>query len=291
MTYFQKFLKTPPHVQLRKDRYYFFKYDGIWLLILTSAMLARRFFEINRVYETWTWDALYWLPLAAVLSIYANVITHTTTHYSLPDSINRVVGEILGLVVLSRFASWQVIHAIHHQYSDDVERDPHAVQPGFWRNVFHTIFNVEATLQKNFTRIYGDTKANRRFEAMRSVVSFSTMLFVLFTVYDFTGASGLALIYGPATAMSWIFICHFNWVTHNALDTKTDFHPVNLTRARYRFLNHVFVGIYDHATHHRYPKIFNPSRFNAKKRAIAAIKEADKNLSKTACSKEAVNSL
>ena len=31
------------------------------------------------------------------------------------------------VVVLTRFASWEVIHQRHHRFSDDLDKDPHPV--------------------------------------------------------------------------------------------------------------------------------------------------------------------
>lgn len=38
----------------------------------------------------------------------------------MPKSINRLVGELLGIFVVVRFASWDIIHMRHHQYCKDI---------------------------------------------------------------------------------------------------------------------------------------------------------------------------
>lgn len=251
---------TLPFNQLRKNRYFYLQYDGFYL-VLCSLILAAL------VASGWQapiteWDHRYFLlvPVAIQAHILCNVYVHNACHRSFPRVINRIVGELCGLIVIARFASWEVLHQRHHQFSDDVEKDPHPVGPKYWPFFFKSIAGIERQLQRTYFDLYGDTPENRRFERIRAYVSYGTNVVLIAMWYRLLGPYAFFAFFVPAQIVGWIHVMHFNWSTHNATAKSADYHPVNLNHGFFRIGNLLWHGIYFHANHHKKPAIFNPMK-------------------------------
>jgi stearoyl-CoA desaturase (delta-9 desaturase) len=209
------------------------------------------------------------LPVAFYVEIIAHVLIHNASHGNFPRPINRIVGELLGLVVASRFASWEIIHNRHHQHSDDRVRDPHPAIPSYLLYVWQSLVGVEIHLQRIFLDTFGDTPANRRREKIRTIVSFTTGALLFATWHQILGPVGFWFFFMPSTVFALFFVSHFNWSTHNAAARTPDYHPVDLDSGYFWFGNRLFFGIYYHATHHAHVGVFNPMRW-ARRRAASA---------------------
>src|SRR5262249_57616842 len=120
-------LTSLPFTQLRRNRYFYLWYDGFYAALCVVLLVAMR--AAHHAPLIGTWDHRYWvlLPLVCHAQILCSVWIHNATHNNFPRKLNRLVGELCGVVVLTRFASWEVIHQRHHRYSDNVDRDPHPV--------------------------------------------------------------------------------------------------------------------------------------------------------------------
>ena len=70
--------------------------------------------------------------------------------------------------------------------------------------------------------------------------------------------AGGTTIHLPAQVLGWMFVMHFNWVTHNALAKDGNYYPVNLDSGYYWLGNRIFFGIYMHGNHHKRANVFNP---------------------------------
>jgi stearoyl-CoA desaturase (delta-9 desaturase) len=125
-------LTSLPFTQLRRNRYFYLWYDGFYAALCVSLLLAMRAGQHQPLIQQW--DHRYWLffPVICHLQILCSAWIHNATHNNFPRAVNRIVGELCGIVVLTRFASWEVIHQRHHRYSDDLERDPHPVISSYW---------------------------------------------------------------------------------------------------------------------------------------------------------------
>lgn len=253
-------LTSQPFTQLRRNRYFYVWYDGTYAVLLIAAIAGMRYAGHQPLVTTW--DNRYWLflPFVIQFQILCNVWIHNASHGNFPRSINRIVGELTGLVALTRFASWEVIHQRHHRYSDDVEKDPHPVMKSYWRYVLFTVLNVEKTLNATYFDIYGDTPSTRRFEKVRAVLSFSTMLILLATWYTLLGPLVFFRFFVPGTIIGILHLIHFNWSTHNAFSPTNAFGPVNLNTGYYRIGNLIWHGIYWHGNHHKRVGMFNPGK-------------------------------
>ena len=253
-------LTSLPFTQLRRNRYFYFWYDGIYAVLFVALIAMMR--HVNHQPLIQTWDHRYWLllPLVCQAQILCSVWIHNCSHGNFPRPINRIIGELCGVVVLTRFASWEVIHQRHHRYSDDVEKDPHPVMANYWKYVLFTLLNVERQLQATYFDLYGDTPETRRSEKIRAALSFSTMLLLLATWYTFLGPLAFFCFFVPATIIGILHLIHFNWSTHNAFSPSRDYRPVNLNTGYYKIGNLLWHGIYWHANHHKKAGLFNPGK-------------------------------
>ena len=137
-------LISHPIQQFRRDRRFYLRYDSFWFAVCAlaiGAMLATRFDPLFGK------PSLSWLlafPTLLYGLIAAHLCMHNATHGNFPRRINRVLGELLGLFVVVRYASWDIVHMRHHKYSDDCETDPQIPTSGAsGRRSRTTIVNVE----------------------------------------------------------------------------------------------------------------------------------------------------
>jgi fatty acid desaturase len=250
---------TLPFAQLRKNRYFYFYYDGFYAALCVAAIALMKTFGHAGLVGEWHWSYMVVFPFVLYAGILCNVFVHVCTHNSLPRPWNRLVGELCGLVVLTRFASWEVLHQRHHRYSDDIEKDPHPVDPSYFKFVWHHVASLEATLHQTVFDLYGDTPENRRIEKIRSIVSFFTGVLVVMTWYFALGPIAFFGFYLPGVIVGVFHLVHFNWSTHNAFSPTRDFKPVNLNHGYYWLGNKLFFGIYMHANHHKRTNVLNPA--------------------------------
>jgi fatty acid desaturase len=266
-------LLTQPSVRFRQRRAFYVLYDGFYLVLcatVLATMLALGWQGLVTEWSAWYWLVL---PLVVQVQILCSVFIHNCTHGNFPRPINRLVGEVCGLIVLTRYASWEIIHRRHHKYSDDPRKDPHPVTPetvGYWRFLWHMIINVESQLQQQFYELHGgDTPENRAFEKRRAYTSYATNIVLIACWYVFLGPIGFFFFFVPASIIGVLHLAHFNWSTHNAAKPEEGFHPVNLDHGFFWVGNRIWFGIYYHGNHHKQANLFNPMHFEAHQQAKA----------------------
>ncbi len=257
-------LRTLPFAQLRQNRYFYLYYDGFYALLGAAAIAVMvslghtgLFGEGAVLGPLKAWHFAFF-PLVTYVIILGHVFSHVCSHKSLRGPLNRIVGEVAGLLVLTRFASWEVVHQRHHRFSDDVDKDPHPCMPSYWAHVKHTIVNVERQLQATFFELYGDTPENRLYEKRRAYVSYATNLIVIGAFFLLLGPVAFFGFFVPASLLAALHLMHFNWSTHNSTSPDLDYKPVNLNHGYYYWGNKLFFGIYMHANHHKWPTVLNP---------------------------------
>lgn len=256
-------LTAHPISLFKKSPRFYLAYDSFWL-VTCVALLA--IFGLTGFTPLVGGPSLWFVGAFGVLLfalIWAHLTIHNCTHGNLPRSINRIVGELLGIVVLVRFASWDIVHMRHHKYSDHRELDPHPNFPSFIKTVWHTIVHVEQQLVAQYFDVWGDTPENRERERRRVWVSYGTNIVLGAVWFWILGPAFFFLVFLPTNVLAGLFVIHFNWATHNgeAARSAEDMRPVNLTSLRYQIGNVFFCGIYAHETHHAKPYLFNPARF------------------------------
>ena len=252
-------LTRQPSLQYRNNRYFYLGYDIPYIVAFVSVSLALRAAGWRGVITHW--EPAMWLLLPAVtyLHVLASVFIHNASHSNFPRSINRVVGELLGVLLVVRFANWEILHVRHHRHADDPERDPHAMQPRFWRFLVQTmLLNLERQLQNVHYDRFGDTPRNHRYERLRSVLSFCGEATCVVFWYYALGFQAFVFLFLPAQLLGWIVVSHFNWVTHNGHSKTRDYHPINLDAGPYWIGNRIWFGLYMHANHHKRVSAFNP---------------------------------
>ncbi len=261
-----KFLTQHPFQQFKKDRRFYLKYDAFYLLVLSIAvvaMLALRFRSLGAYVDWQPWHFVVGFPVLLYFMICAHLWIHNATHGNFPKRVNRIIGEVLGVIVFVRYASWDIVHMRHHRFSDDGTKDPHPTYPSYWKSFFTSIVYVERQLQQQYCDVWGDTEDNRKYEAFRAKVSYGTNIVLAIAWYSFLGPVGFFALYFPANLIAAAFVGHFNWSTHNG-SAGRDFRPVNLNHGYYWLGNKLFTGIYFHSNHHKRPHLFNPMRWNDK---------------------------
>ncbi len=268
-------LLSHPIQRFRKQPRFYLHYDGFYFILCSSLCALFLAFGMRPVLASVHWHA--WMfavgfPAVLYFLICCHLWVHNASHGNFPRAVNRVVGELLGFVIFVRFASWQIVHVRHHAHSDDRQKDPHPNYPSYFTSFFRSIVTVERQLQDSYCEIWGDTAANRRFEAFRAKVSYGTNAVLALAWYLFLGPVGFFAFWLPGNLLAAAFVGHFNWSTHNG-QAGRDFRPVNLDRGYYWLGNRIFTGIYFHANHHLRPHLFNPrfwdeARFGAQPRPV-----------------------
>ncbi|HEY1959061.1 MAG TPA: fatty acid desaturase [Polyangiaceae bacterium] len=260
------FLRQHPFQQFKKDRRFYLKYDAFYLVVsaaLVVVMMATRFRSLGASVEWKPWHFVIGCPLVLYALICAHLWIHNATHGNFPKSINRLIGEVLGVIVFVRYASWDIVHMRHHRFSDDRDKDPHPTFPSYLRSFFHSIVYVERQLQQQYCDVWGDTEENRRYERFRAKVSYGTNVALALAWYLFLGPVGFFAFWLPFNLIAAAFVGHFNWSTHNGM-AGGDYRPVNLNHGYFWLGNKLFTGIYFHANHHKRPNLFNPMRWDTK---------------------------
>jgi stearoyl-CoA desaturase (delta-9 desaturase) len=272
-------LTSLPYTQFRRSKYFYLWYDSFYLLLAFGAIALMVETSWQGVYGQWDPKLLLLLPLICHGQILCSVWIHNATHNNFPRAINRLVGELCGIVVLTRFASWEIIHQRHHKFSDDIDDDPHPIVPGFagyWRYLARTVVGVETQLQKMYFEMFGGkTPQNRRFQTYRAILSFSTSFLLLpIAWYLFLGAPVFVMLFVPSALVGFFHLIHFNWSTHNPWSPVSDYRPVNLNHGYYRIGNFLWHGIYYHGNHHDKASLFNPGKMDPAK-SLPVIKPGD----------------
>jgi stearoyl-CoA desaturase (delta-9 desaturase) len=250
-------LISQPFTQFKRDRRFYLKYDSFWALACIAASVAMLATHHTSVFGPWRWNQLWAFPAMLFIAIQCHVFVHNATHNNLPKLVNRLVGELAGLCIVVRYASWDIVHMRHHRYSDDMVKDPHPAYPSYLLSFWRSVVTVEQQLMQEYYDTWGDTPENRKKEAFRAKISYGANVFLLVAWYLLLGPGLFFLCFVPANILGAMFIGHFNWSTHNG-EAGKDFRPVNLNHGYYWLGNKLFFGIYFHANHHKRPSLFNP---------------------------------
>lgn len=249
-----------PFAQFKRHPTFYLWYDSFFAVAALCAVLAMVTTGFTGLLPEISWLTLAFLPVAVYVMIMAHVFIHNASHGNFPKAINRVVGEICGVLVLTKFASWEIVHRRHHRYSDDPERDPHPAERGYWRFALNTLINVELQLRQQYYDVHGDTPETRRYERWRARLSFISGALVALFFFALLGPGGFFLLYLPAFVGAALFVIHFNWSGHNAHREGYEIAPADLDYGWFWLGNRMFFGIYFHGTHHKLAMLFNPMK-------------------------------
>jgi stearoyl-CoA desaturase (delta-9 desaturase) len=259
------FFKQHPFLEFKKNRRFYLRYDAFYLALSAVAvvvMLVAHWRPLDTRVVWNPWHFLIGFPALVYFLICCHLWIHNATHGNFPRWVNRMIGEVLGVVILVRYASWDIVHMRHHRFSDD-EKDPHPAYSSYWKSFFSSIVYVERQLQQQYFDVWGDSEENRRYETFRARVSYGTNIALALAWYLLLGPIGFFVLWLPCNMIAAAFVGHFNWSTHNG-SAGRDFRPVNLNHGYFWLGNKLFTGIYFHANHHKRPHLFNPAKWEAK---------------------------
>lgn len=258
------FLTAHPSQQFRRNRRFYLAYDSFYAALAVGLIAAKLALGFPALFGAPRADWLFAVPFLLYAVVAAQLSVHNAVHGNFPRAINRLLGEVLGFIVIVRFASWVMVHLRHHRYADDRIHDPHPNFPSFWKTVAHTVVHVERQLMQEYFDLWGDTEENRASEAFRAKVSYATNVLVIAAWLFYLGPWFFGLIFLPINIFGGLFIIHFDWASHNGL-RRDDFRPVNLNRGYFWLGNKIFAGIYMHKNHHERPHLLNPGAWNPEK--------------------------
>lgn len=254
-----------PYAQFKRDPHYYVKHDTVFLVGSIAIAAGLHFSGYQPPATEFALWHLTLLPVAMYVMIMAHVWVHCASHGAWGTTtsgkvLNRIVGELCGALVLTKFASWEIVHRRHHRYSDDPERDPHPAERGYWRFALNTLIKVEKQLQQEYFDVHGDTPQRRRYERFRSVYSFVSGAALAGAWLAIIGLPLFVELYLPAMIFAALFVIHFNWSGHNAHTKDGPIAPINLDTGWFWLGNRIFFGIYYHGNHHRMAMVFNPMK-------------------------------
>jgi fatty acid desaturase len=220
-------------------------------VVLASAMTV--------YFYGWSWSYLAYTAAAVVLTFPLTALLHNAAHGNIrPKWFGRLVGELTGVIQLSCFADWAVIHVLHHAHSDDPNKDPHP--PGHL-SYMDFVRNVRQQIVKVFGGYF--------VEAFKSEPKMKTALkcFAWFSrARQFMWVAFWFLLLGPklfsfgfsfSIAFKMAHYAWFNWSTHRPnAEGKIEIH--NHDRGLYKAVNLISANLYYHGNHHINMKLFNP---------------------------------
>jgi fatty acid desaturase len=204
---------------------------------------------------------LWLVPAGIYFGMIAVQLIHNCAHRSFrPAWINRPLGELLAIHLLSGFPGFVILHLSHHQHADHPELDPHPNGDlGFWEYFFSIKRKLKGFFRATYFRQWGQESG-----AARSWTSTQRLL----RLNRFLRASLLLLVAGPVVftlfflpsfLANHLTFAHINYFTHQK-QPDGSVKIVNLHSGAYRLLNILMLGGYSHRNHHDAPQVFNPSR-------------------------------
>ncbi|OYZ17599.1 MAG: hypothetical protein B7Y39_14990 [Bdellovibrio sp. 28-41-41] len=199
------------------------------------------------------------VPIAIIVTFPLTAFLHNASHGSFsPKWLNRPIGEVVGVMQLSGFAQWKIVHVVHHMHSDDPQLDPHPpLNKGYWeftRGMREAAINAYV---KFFFKTHGqDTQslaAIKRFGHAAKLDQSARVLFWLLLL----GPQLFTFLFLSSIVFKMFHYAWFNYSTHRPMDSSAEIQNLN-TRLFYRLVNAIAFGLYFHKNHHLVPTLFDP---------------------------------
>ena len=204
------------------------------------------------------------IPAGIYLGILSAVCMHNAAHYNFkPRWTNRVVGELAGLQQLLGFNGWAISHILHHQYADDLDKDPHPPGDLSFSGYMNRMKNsIKACMTRNYLDLWDNNQKTRRIWSLGEVFLVLNRYLRVCFLFVLMGPVWFGLLFLPSFLAQFVFYAHLNYYTHRHCETGS--HEIlNLTDGPYyRVMNFLFFGIYYHKNHHRNCSLFNPAAAN-----------------------------
>lgn len=225
---------------------------------------------VSMTSDSFHWIYLSAIPVAILLTFPLTALLHSASHGSLrPKWLNRPVGELVGLMQLSGFAQWKIVHVVHHKHADDPDLDPHPPQfKSYWEFTKGMRESAIKAYAKFYLKTFGDNNESgaelKRFGMMAKLDQSARVLLW----YLVLGPQLFTFLFLASIVFKMFHYAWFNYITHRP--TGNEIEVKNLDSNLYYIINRIAFGLYYHKNHHLYPLLFNP-------RYLAISKVAAKN--------------
>lgn len=199
-----------------------------------------------------------WVIPAVLLTFPVSAIMHSPSHYAMkPRWLNRPVGELAGLMQMSGFPDWLILHVYHHQYTDQPGLDPH---PPMGKSYLTFVFEMRETTANcymyHYFKIFGKNDSTAKSLKFFLLTSRLNLMMKATFWYLVLGPQLFSFLFLGSLVFKMFHYAWFNYVTHPMENGK----PVitNLNSGLYPFINMIGFGIYYHGDHHSNPTYFDP---------------------------------
>jgi fatty acid desaturase len=245
----------------------------IWILCLFPlivsnflGVIASNLFALGLVLTFHRHQIALWhlalIPLGIYLGMLNVPVIHNCAHKSFrPLWLNRFLGELCSLHLLSGYPGFVILHLTHHRHADDPLLDPHPNKDlSFWQY----LNSLKLSLRRSFHRLYferwGETPRTRRIWAfVKVLLPVNRVLRALFVLF-LLGPIGFTFFYIPSFIANQLTYAHINYYTHaQSAASPGSVEIINMNEGWvYPLLNRILIGIYFHKNHHERPNLFNP---------------------------------
>ncbi len=195
-----------------------------------------------------------------------SILIHNTSHEIIkPAYLNRLLGEFASFFITIGFINFLYIHLQHHIHSDK-EEDPHHNMLGlnfidYWASMGR---NVTKEFKSYLPNKVCQTKGQYRYLVMSVVLN---KLLLIHIQLMWFGEEGFSLFSIPCIISSQILFAYINYYTHPNRDHERDVVIDLDTSLTDKAINRLFFGVLFHKTHHKYPKVANPMKYQSQKLA------------------------
>jgi fatty acid desaturase len=201
---------------------------------------------------------LYVMPITIGLSLIFSALIHNASHESIPHRfLNRLVGEIMGIIQLSGFPDWKLVHVLHHQNSDDPILDPHPpLKKSYWEFAKGMRSSIVTVFGQFYFKCFGKNETSiQNLQSFARAAKFNMLMkigfwFLILKPQLFAFAFLFSIVF------KMLHFAWFNYITHrpDADGVKIQ----NLNNFTYKVLNFFSFGLYYHDNHHTAPYLFDP---------------------------------
>ncbi len=230
------------------------------ILLGYAVSLALLFFSAQTLSP---WVALGLITLGVYAGIWSNVLIHNAAHNIIqPKWLNRLVGEMAGLQLLSGFPGFALLHMEHHAHSDDAELDPHPNLPGqtYWQYIDGTRLRLRHTFVRMYRQRWGHgPQYARSWRKVKWLLPLNRTLRAAFLLVVL-GPIGFTFFFLTSHIATQLVFAAINFYSHHRLPNG-EVEVRNLdSHFAFWVLNRGFAGAFYHRNHHLNPKLFNPMK-------------------------------
>jgi fatty acid desaturase len=255
-------MAVSPMKQFYLDRYMKIRSFARQLALMGALSIALLSWHSPGFYRySFAWWHLCLIPLGVYVGGMSAVFIHNATHNSFPNRLlNEACGWLAGLHQLWGFTGWRLIHLVHHQYSDNVDMDPHPPSDkSFWQFARGMFYHSSRTISSRYREHWGDNAQTVRLQKTVNLLFPIMTAVTLAFWFLLLGTAGFVFFYIPSYVANHLLFVGVNYTAHPKDPATGQSKAANLDHTLYfKLANFFWCGIYYHANHHRKPQYFNP---------------------------------